>query len=152
MSLTLGKEDTEKESRIRVLLVDDNEAFLRAATEFLERQSGFNVVGAVCDYQQVITYAQNLEPHVILVGLDEIGLETITHLRKVLPDVRIIALTLVEGDAYRQAVMAAGADDLVCKAELTINLLPVIWQVVQVGPVEATQYNNATDTEVGICL
>ena len=40
------------------------------------------------------------------------GLETISRLRNMLPDVGIIALTLLEGNAYRQAAMAAGGDDL----------------------------------------
>ena len=58
-------------------------------------------------------------------------LETIPRLRKVLPGVGIIALTLLEGNAYRQAALAAGADDLVRKAELTTDLLPAIRQVMQ---------------------
>jgi DNA-binding NarL/FixJ family response regulator len=47
----------------------------------------------------------------------------------VLPDVGIVALTLLEGDAYRQAALAAGADDLVAKAELVTDLLPAIRRV-----------------------
>jgi CheY-like chemotaxis protein len=53
------------------------------------------------------------------------GLETISRLRNMLPGVGIIALTLLEGNAYRQAALAAGADDLVPKAELITDLLPV---------------------------
>jgi len=133
MSLILGKEDTERATKIRVLLVDDNKVFLRAATDFLQRQCGIDVVGTVCDYQQAITYAQNLEPHAILVGLDEIGLEMIIRLRKLLPSVGIVALTLAEGDAYRQAVIDAGADTLVCKTELITDLLPTIRRVARLG-------------------
>ncbi len=129
MSPTSGRED----SRIRVLLVDNHEPFLRAAADFLQRQSGINVVGAVCDYQQATTYARTLEPQVILVGLDEIGLEIITRLRELLPGVGIIALTLAEGEAYRQAVVDAGADELVSKAGLITELLPTIWRVTQTG-------------------
>jgi DNA-binding NarL/FixJ family response regulator len=54
-------------------------------------------------------------------------------LRKVLPSVGIIALTLLEGNAYRQAAMAAGADDLVRKADLITDLLPAIRRVTQAG-------------------
>jgi hypothetical protein len=35
------------------------------------------------------------------------------------------------GNAYRQAAMAAGADDLVRKAQLTTDLLPAIRRVTQ---------------------
>jgi len=68
---------------------------------------------------------------VILIGLDTPGLETISRLRKVLTGVGIIALTLLEGNAYRRAALTAGADDLVPKAELTTELLPAIRRVTQ---------------------
>ncbi len=61
------------------------------------------------------------------------GLETIPCLRNILPGVGIIALTLLEGNAYRQAALAAGADDLAPKAELTSDLLPAIRWVTRVN-------------------
>jgi hypothetical protein len=44
-----------------------------------------------------------------------------------MPGVGIIALTLLNGNAYRQVALAAGADNVVLKAELTTELLPAIW-------------------------
>lgn len=123
-----------QDAKIRVLLGDDNKAFLRAATEFLQRHDELVVVGAICGGEQVLVRAQELRAQVILVGLDshgQTGLETISCLRDTLPDLGIIALTLLEGHAFRQAAMADGADDLVRKAELTTELLPVIWRVIQ---------------------
>ena len=67
----------------------------------------------------------------ILIGLDMPGLETIRRLRNILPDVGIIALSLLKDNAYRQAALAAGVDDLVRKAELITDLLPAIRRVVQ---------------------
>jgi DNA-binding response OmpR family regulator len=49
----------------------------------------------------------------------------------VLPGVGIIVLTLLEGNAYRQAALAAGADDAVRKAELITDLLPAVRGVTQ---------------------
>jgi DNA-binding NarL/FixJ family response regulator len=68
---------------------------------------------------------------VIVIGLDRPAPETITRLRKVLPGVGIIAPTLLAGNAYRQAAMAAGADDVVFKAKLITELLPAIRRVTQ---------------------
>jgi DNA-binding NarL/FixJ family response regulator len=68
---------------------------------------------------------------VILIGLDRPGLETISRLRTVLPGVGIIALTLLNNSASRKAAMAAGADDVVLKAELITDLLPAIRRVAQ---------------------
>jgi CheY-like chemotaxis protein len=66
---------------------------------------------------------------VILIGLDMPGLEILPRLRNMLPDAGIIALTLLNDNAYRQAALAAGADDVVRKAELTTELLPAIRRV-----------------------
>jgi DNA-binding NarL/FixJ family response regulator len=57
--------------------------------------------------------------------------ETISRLRKMLPGVGIIALPLLDSNAYRQAALAAGADDVVSKAELVNDLLPAIRRVTQ---------------------
>ena len=79
--------------------------------------------------EKILAQAQALGPHVILMDLDRLGLETMSRLRKVLPGVGIIALTLLNDKVYRQATLAAGADDVVCKAELVADLLPAIRQV-----------------------
>jgi DNA-binding NarL/FixJ family response regulator len=128
----LCQKDSGDSFRISVLVVDDNAFFLKATADFLVRHQEL-VVGTVCGRENVIAQAQSVKAHVILVGLNGIGLEMITHLRQALPSIGIIALTLAEGDAYRQAVVAAGADDIVCKAELVIDLLPAIWRVMQAG-------------------
>jgi DNA-binding response OmpR family regulator len=88
-------------------------------------------VGATCGSKEALAQAQDLQPQVILIGLERPGLETISRLRNMLPGVGIIALTLLKGNAYRQAVMTAGADDLVAKAELITELLPAIRRLTQ---------------------
>jgi DNA-binding NarL/FixJ family response regulator len=134
MPPTSNRADPKDSHKIRVLLVDDNEAFLRAATEFLQRQHELIVVGAICGGEEALAQAPDLQPQVILIGLDMpglTGLETILRLRNMLPGAGLIALTLLEGTTYRQAALAAGADDLVRKAELITDLLPAVRRVMQ---------------------
>ena len=116
-------------SRIPVLLVDDNEAFRHVATDFLQRHPELTVVGAICGGEEALAQAEDLQPQVILIGLYSPGMETISRLRKVLPGVGIIALTLLNDNTYRKAAMVAGADDVVLKAELITDLLPAIRRV-----------------------
>ena len=85
----------------------------------------------MCGVDEALIQVQDLRPRVILIGLDRPGLDAISRLRKVLPGAGIIALSLLNDDAYRQAALAAGADDVVRKAELTTELLPAIWRVTQ---------------------
>ncbi|MFQ5858346.1 MAG: response regulator transcription factor [Anaerolineae bacterium] len=128
--------DLEKVPKIRVLLVDDHEAFLHIATEFLRRHDELTVVGVARGGEEALILAQDLQPQVILVDLNMPGLgglEIIPRLRSMLPEVGIIALTLLDPKAYRQAALAAGADDFVPKANLSTELLPAIRRVAQTG-------------------
>jgi DNA-binding NarL/FixJ family response regulator len=126
----------EKASKIRVLLVDDHEAFLRVATEFLQRHDELTVVGVARGGEEALAQAQDLQPGIVLIDLNMPGLgglETIPRLRAMLPKAGIIALTLLDPKAYRQAALAAGADDFVRKANLSTELLPAIRRVAKTG-------------------
>jgi len=112
--------------------VDDNEASLRITAAPSQRQDELTGGGAIRG-EEALVQVRDLRPQVILVGPDRPGLETISRLRKVLPGVGIIALTPLNDNACRQTALAAGADDLVPKAELTTKLLPAIRLVTQVN-------------------
>ena len=131
--------DLEEGPKISVLLVDDHETFLRVATEFLQRHDELTLVGAARGGKEALAQAQDLRPQVILVDLNMpglSGLETIPLLRAMLPEAGIIALTLLDAKVYRQAALAAGADDFVPKPNLSTHLLPAIRRVVQTGQSE----------------
>jgi len=130
---------TEEVPEISVLLVDDHEAFLRVATEFLQRHDELTLVGAAHGGEEALAQAQDPRPQVVLINLNMpglSGLETIPRLRAMLPEVGIIALTLLDPKVFRQAALAAGADDFVPKANLSTDLLPAIRRVVQAGQAE----------------
>lgn len=121
---------------ISILLVDDNPAFLRMATRFLQENCGNVVVvaGVAGGGEEALVKAQVLRPEVVLLDLampDLPGLEVIPRLRAALLEVGIVVLTLLDVAAYRQAALEAGADGFVSKATLGADLLPAIQQAVQ---------------------
>ena len=137
---------------VRVLLVDDNSTFLRIATRFLEQDHAVTppdipaecpaviprprvaVVGTAGGGEEALAQAERLSPHVILLDLmmpGVGGLEIISRLRAIFPDVGIIALTLLDTSSYRSAALAAGADVFIAKSAMSTDLLPAIQQVIQ---------------------
>ena len=119
---------------ISVLIADDNPTFLRIVTRFLEEQSRktVSVVATARGGEEALAQAEALRPQVVLIDLNMpglSGLEAIPRLRRALPDAGIIAVTLLDTDAYRQAALAAGADDFVSKITLNAELLPAIRRV-----------------------
>jgi DNA-binding NarL/FixJ family response regulator len=122
---------------ISVLLVDDNPAFLHIATRFLQQHHDIVVVGAAGGGQEALALAQELQPDIVVIDLAMpglSGLETIPRLRAVLPEVGIIALTVLDTNGYREAALAASANDFVPKATLDTDLLPAIRRVAQGAP------------------
>lgn len=116
-----------------MMLVDDNPIFLKAAVQFLEACDDVNVVGTVREGAEALDLVQKLKPQIILVDLvmpGLTGLETIPHLRRLLPDAGIIALTMVNTRSFREAALGAGADTFVAKNTMRTGLLPAIRQVV----------------------
>jgi len=116
---------------ISVLLVDDNPTFLRIAAQFLREHctQEVTVVGTATGGRGALAQAGDLRPQVIVVDLAMTGmsgLEAIPRLRGLRPDAGIVALTQMEPSEYREAALAAGADEFVTKAMLSTGLLPAI--------------------------
>lgn len=120
--------DTE-DQRIRVMLIDDNQIFLRAASTFLERHEDFLIVCTAHEEDAAITQAQEQHPDIVLLDLDmpgQSGLTMIPKLRAACPRLSIIVLTMLNGSAYQQAARRAGSDGFVRKAEMYTDLLPAM--------------------------
>jgi DNA-binding NarL/FixJ family response regulator len=117
-----------------LLLVDDNPTFLRILKSFLDENypEEMLVVGTASDGNEALVRATEIRPDVVLLdlampGLN--GLNTIPYLRRLMPEVGIIALTVLSTNGYREAAISAGADDFVPKASLNTDLLPAIRRV-----------------------
>jgi DNA-binding NarL/FixJ family response regulator len=122
---------------ISVLLVDDNPAFLRIATRFLQKHDDTVVIGTADGGQEALALAQDLQPDVVVIDLAMpglSGLDTIPRLRAKLPEVGIIALTVLDTDSYLQAALEAGANDFVPKSSLDTDLLSAIRRVAPAHP------------------
>ena len=116
---------------ISLLLVDDNPKFLRLLTRFLHIRYPADVV--VIDVArsgiEALARAQSVRPQVVLLDLAMPGMsgwEVIPRLRKDLPEIGIIVLTLLESGGYREMVLEAGADAFVGKSALVTELMPAI--------------------------
>lgn len=121
-------------NRVAVLLVDDSAVFLDAATQFLQDHCAeeVNVVGTASGGNRAIVQAEALRPQVVVLDLrmpGMTGLEMIPRLRTLLPEVRIVMLTQLEARGYREAALAAGADEFVSKARMDSDLPPAIRRV-----------------------
>ena len=115
-----------EESRIRVLISDDDRAFLHSLQELIDRQPELLVIGAAADGLEAIELADELDPDAVVLDLHMPRLDGVTaaaRLRRDHPSLCLIALTGDEAPALHEAVREAGADDVLLKSELVEGLL-----------------------------
>ncbi len=97
---------------IRVLITDDHGVVRQGLRMFLGLDPEIEVVGEATDGEEAVAMTRALEPDVVLMDLmmpvmD--GITAIQTIRSELPDVEIIALTSVLGDASVTGAVRAGA-------------------------------------------
>jgi len=125
-----------EESRIRVLIADDDRPFLRSLQELIERQPELHVIGAAANGLEAIELADRLDPDAVVLDLHMPlldGVSAAARLRRDHPSICLIALTGDEEPGLHRAVRDAGADEVLLKSELVEGLLERLAAVRSVG-------------------
>jgi len=116
-------------TRVRLLLVDDNEDFLRAESAWLGVQPGFEIVGTARSGESALEAVDGLRPDVVLIDLAMPGMggfEAIRALKQLPSPPAIIAVSLHDSQVVRSEAAMAGADGFVPKARLSAQLVPAL--------------------------
>ena len=115
--------------RVRLLVVDDNPAFLNSALRFLASYPEIEVVGQALSGDEALDQVTRLRPDMVLMDLvmpETNGLEA-ARIIKALPDApRVVIMTLYDSAEYRAAVEATSADGFVAKSEFGTQLLALL--------------------------
>jgi DNA-binding NarL/FixJ family response regulator len=122
--------------RIRVLIADDDPAFLRSLGELIDRQRELTVIGAAGDGLEAIELADELDPDAVVLDLHMPlldGVSAAARLRRDHPSLCLIALTGDEAPELHRAVREAGADEVLLKSALVEGLLVRLATVRAVG-------------------
>ena len=115
---------------ICTFIVDDNPEFSDALTRLVRDWSnGVCVVGTATGALEALERVASLKPDVLLLDLrlpDLPGLKAIPRFRELLPEMAIIAVSMMDPDLYGEAARRAGAADFVAKSQVMTDLLPAI--------------------------
>ena len=115
--------------RIRILIADDHAVVRAGIRLLLEAQPDMEVVGEAQDGRESLTRVQELRPDVVLMDITMphlSGIEATQAIKKVLPEARILALTMHEDAAYFFQMLQAGASGYVVKGADPSELLSAI--------------------------
>ena len=106
----------------RVLLVDDEQAFLDLGHSLLIRNDEFEIVGEATNGTQAVLMAQDLQPNVVVVDVQMPGLngfETTRQILEVSPESKIVLVSAAEDPQYENLARAAGALGFIEKSRLS---------------------------------
>ena len=118
-------ESIERKNLITVLLVDDSSAFLESTMKTLKRNPFIKIVDVAFSSEDALRAAEKHKPMVILLDVempDRSGIDTIQPLKALLPETKVIILTLFDNIDYRNTSKSAGADAFITKAQIVREL------------------------------
>jgi two-component system chemotaxis response regulator CheB len=115
--------------RARVLVADDSEVFLRAATSVISATSTLRLVGAVGSGQEAIRLLPQLRPDLVLLdfhmpGMD--GIQTTRIIRQDEPRTVVIVIS-AESKGLSEVARAAGAATTLDKRDFVPSTLDALW-------------------------
>src|SRR4051794_14630524 len=118
--------------RPRVLLADDHRLLREAFAQLLEPE--FEVVGAVGDGRALIAAAQELQPDIVLLDIAMPllnGLDAARQLKRLMPEVSLIFLTVSEDPDLAAEAFRAGASGYLLKNSAASELFTALREVYQ---------------------
>jgi DNA-binding NarL/FixJ family response regulator len=124
-------------SQLRVLLADDDAAYLDSLKPLIESQPELTVIGAAENGLNAIELADELLPDAVVIDLHMPlldGVTAVARLRKDHPSLCLIALTGDPDIELHNAVREAGADAVLQKGELVETLFERLSQVKAASP------------------
>ena len=117
--------------KMKILIADDHSLFREGLRKLLESDNTFEIVSEVGDGQGVINMARKLKPDLILMDINmpgTNGLIATQVIKREFPNIKVIALTVFEGEEVLELVKA-GVSAYMLKDVLGSDLIQTIHRV-----------------------
>jgi DNA-binding NarL/FixJ family response regulator len=145
---------------IRILIADDHRVFIDGMTSMLREIPDFEIVGSATNGEEIIQQVAALVPDVVLSDIQmpvKDGIEATTEIHKKFPQVKVIALTMLNETMFIRKMLEAGAAGYVLKTIDKEELIKVIRKVAAgekhfSAEVTAQLMNNFSDKGTGSSL
>jgi two-component system response regulator DegU len=111
---------------VRVLLADDDEAFVESLRRLIDDQPLLGVAGTASNGLEVLELADQVEPDAVVIDLHMPlldGVTAVSRLRRDHPHLCLIALTGDDEEKLHKAVTEAGADAVLLKEDFVETLM-----------------------------
>jgi two-component system, NarL family, response regulator NreC len=119
---------------VRILLVDDHKIVRVGLRSLIEKQSDWTVCGEAEDGQEAIELARKHQPDVVVmdIGLPKLdGSEATRSICAIVPDVKIVALSVHQNASFVARMLRAGAKGYVPKSAAYEELVDAVKTIVE---------------------
>ena len=114
---------------LRILLADDHDLLRRGLRTLVEAQAGWEVCAEAVTGREAVEKAKVTKPDVVVMDLSMPllnGLEATRQIRKLLPEVEVLILTLHDSDQLVPELLEAGARGYLLKSDSERELVVAI--------------------------
>ncbi len=115
--------------KIKILLADDHAVLRTGLRLLINSQSDMEVIGEVGDGLEALDEARRLKPDVLLMDITMPrmgGIEATRLIKREMPDIKVLALTVHEDEAHLRRFLEAGASGYVPKKAADVQLLEAL--------------------------
>lgn len=112
-----------------VLICDDHYLIRQALRQIIDRQPDMEVIGEAADGEEAVALACDLRPTAIMMDIEMprlSGVEATQRIRRLLPEVIVVALTVHDSTEYLIGILEAGATGYITKSAMSADLPTVL--------------------------
>lgn len=134
-------------TRYRALVVEDSSVSMRAVSNLIALQPGVQVVGMALDGEDGLQQARTLQPDIVFTDFEmprRSGVELVRALRQECPRMKLVMISVHEGEVWKNLSLTSGADAFVSKSELAERLPGLFWELFEVATPLATPLSAKT--------
>jgi two-component system, NarL family, response regulator NreC len=114
---------------VRILIADDHEVVRKGVATVLSARRDLEICGEAADGEEAVRKAAELRPDLVILDLTMPGLNGISaaeKIKKILPGVPILILSMHEGASLRDTFQRIGVQGYVPKAQASEKLLHAV--------------------------
>ncbi len=120
--------------RIRILIAEDHTLVRQGLTALLKSEPDFEVVGEASDGLEAITLVDKMIPDVVLMDVamrNLNGLEATRNIKKRFPQIKVLVLTMYDNEEMIFQILKAGASGYLIKDSAMTDLVSAIRAIYQ---------------------
>jgi DNA-binding NarL/FixJ family response regulator len=114
---------------LKVLLVDDHDGLRGSMASFLKKQRGVEIIGEAANGVGAVEQTVKLHPDLVLMDHDLPvcdGFKATRQIKSVLPNTRVVILSMEGGDSYRTMAWKSEADGFIDKGSMKKDLAALV--------------------------